>query len=184
MGFIHASSLLNHSPSLLVCRQYVATANTLIQGTEFENMNIIEIIRRSYGPCLPLSPLSPVTFPLISSGTNDALFNNAAQSFNHDFYWKCMKPNGGGVPSERLLSLINAAFGSFEAFRTSFTALGVSVFGSGWAWLVWSTRNGCLQIVKTSNADTPLTSSDDELIPLLTMDVWEHAYYLDYQNLR
>jgi superoxide dismutase, Fe-Mn family len=124
---------------------------------------------------------------IISSGTNDALFNNAAQSFNHDFYWKCMKPNGGGLPSERFQSLIIDSFGSYEAFRTSFASLGNSVFGSGWAWLVWSTRHGTLQIMKTSNAGTPLTSSinsDDELIPLLTMDVWEHAYSLHYQNMR
>jgi superoxide dismutase, Fe-Mn family len=95
-----------------------------------------------------------------------------------------MKPNGGGLPSDRLQSLIVASFGSYESFRTSFASLGNSVFGSGWAWLVWSTRQNSLQMMKTSNAGTPLTSTDDELIPLLTMDVWEHAYYLNYQNMR
>lgn len=94
-----------------------------------------------------------------------------------------MKPNGGGRPSERLNALIAQSFGSFEVFRDEFTAAGNTVFGSGWAWLVWSVSQNSLKILKTSNADCPLTSPEN-LIPLLTIDVWEHAYYLNYQNMR
>lgn len=111
---------------------------------------------------------------------NQGLFNNSAQAWNHDFYWKCMKPGGGGAPTGRVADLINSSFGSYENFRAEFENAGNTAFGSAWAWLVW-TPNG-LVITKTSNADTPLT--DENVKPILTMDVWEHAYYLDYQNVR
>lgn len=113
---------------------------------------------------------------------NAGLFNNAAQVYNHSFYWQCMKKGGGGEPTGRLLELINQAFGSFANFRNEFENAGNTAFGSGWAWLVWSASDNALKVLKTSNAETPLT--DDNLTVLLTMDVWEHAYYLDYQNLR
>ncbi|MGQ9662741.1 MAG: superoxide dismutase [Kiritimatiellia bacterium] len=108
-----------------------------------------------------------------------ALFNNAAQVWNHTFFWNCMKPNGGGVPTGKLAEKISAAFGSYEAFRTAFTDAAVAVFGSGWAWLVQDGET--LRIVKTSNGDTPIAHGQT---PILTCDVWEHAYYLDYQNRR
>jgi superoxide dismutase, Fe-Mn family len=122
-------------------------------------------------------------FFLISSGNNQPLFNNAAQSFNHAFYWKSMKPKGGGLPSDHFLSLLTQSFGNYQSFAQEFSSAGNTVFGSGWVWLVWNPNSNSLQILKTSNADCPLTSSEN-LIPLLTMDVWEHAYYLNYQNLR
>jgi Fe-Mn family superoxide dismutase len=108
-----------------------------------------------------------------------SIFNNAAQVFNHNFYWQSMKPGGGGVPDGSLAAALNAAFGSYEGFVAEFKDAAASQFGSGWAWLV---RDGAdLKIVKTGNADTPLTAGQT---PLLTIDVWEHAYYLDYQNRR
>ncbi|MBN1893868.1 superoxide dismutase [bacterium] len=107
------------------------------------------------------------------------LFNNAAQSWNHDFFWKCMKPAGGGVPSGRLLDLINESFGGFEKFKQVFVDAGLGQFGSGWVWLVAEDQE--LKVVKTANADNPLVRN---LRPLLVCDVWEHAYYLDYQNRR
>lgn len=113
---------------------------------------------------------------------NQGLFNNAAQVWNHTFYWESMKPNGGGLPTGRLLELINHSFGSYAHFRTELENAANTAFGSGWAWLVFSTNDNALKIVKTSNAETPLT--DPHVKPLLTVDVWEHAYYLDYQNLR
>jgi superoxide dismutase, Fe-Mn family len=101
-------------------------------------------------------------------GKNQALFNNAAQSFNHEFYWKCMKPNGGGKPAGRIAKLIDSSFGDFEKFRAEFVNAGLTAFGSGWAWLVW-TPSG-LKVTKTIGADTPLTEAGS--VPLLTMDVW------------
>jgi superoxide dismutase, Fe-Mn family len=107
------------------------------------------------------------------------VFNNAAQVWNHSFYWQCMKPGGGGQPSGALADKINADFGSFEAFVEQFKAAGATQFGSGWAWLVLD--GGTLKVTKTANADLPLAHGQKAL---LTMDVWEHAYYLDYQNRR
>lgn len=96
-----------------------------------------------------------------------------------------MKPNGGGLPSEKFLKLIEESFGSYQNFHTELSNAANTVFGSGWAWLVWSTNDSKLQVIKTSNADSPFTySTSNELIPLLTIDVWEHAYYLNYQNMR
>ncbi len=108
-----------------------------------------------------------------------SLFNNAAQAWNHDFFWKSMKPSGGGAPKGKLLEALNASFGSFDNFKKQFVENGVAQFGSGWIWVVQDGTS--LKVVKTANADTPITRG---LVPLLVCDVWEHAYYLDYQNRR
>ena len=108
------------------------------------------------------------------------MFNNAAQVWNHTFYWNCLAPNAGGQPSGKLLDAINSAFGSFDAFKEKFTQTALTTFGSGWAWLV-QRHDGSLALVSTSNAATPLTGEDRAL---LTCDVWEHAYYVDYRNAR
>lgn len=137
---------------------YVTNLNNLIPGTEFENMSLEDIVKKSSG----------------------GIFNNAAQVWNHTFYWNCLKPNGGGQPSGKLADAINATFGSFDKFKEEFTKTAVTTFGSGWAWLVKNT-DGSLALVSTSNAATPLASGQT---PLLTCDVWEHAYYVDYRNAR
>ena len=142
--------------------KYVTTTNAMIAGTDMEKDDVVTILRKAYG-------------------TNQALFNNAAQSWNHAFYWECMKPGGGGKPSGKLATLIDRDFGSFDKFRTEFINAGLTAFGSGWAWLVMG-KDGKLKVTKTIGADCPLTTAGD--VPLLTMDVWEHAYYLNYQNLR
>lgn len=117
----------------------------------------------------------------MTAGNADAagIFNNAAQVWNHTFFWNSLKPGGGGAPTGTLADKINAAFGSFEAFKEEFAKAAATQFGSGWAWLV--EENGTLKITKTANADNPLTKGQK---PLLTLDVWEHAYYLDFQNAR
>jgi Fe-Mn family superoxide dismutase len=141
---------------------YVTNLNNLISGTELENSSLEEII------------------VAVAGDTGKAgIFNNAAQVWNHSFYWQCIKPAGGGAPSGALLDKINADLGSFEAFVEQFKAAGATQFGSGWAWLVLD--NGSLKVIKTANADLPLAHGQTAL---LTMDVWEHAYYLDYQNRR
>ena len=137
---------------------YVTNLNKQIAGTEFENMELVEIIRKSSG----------------------GIFNNAAQVWNHTFFWHCMKPDGGGEPSGRLADAISKAFGSFAQFKEEFSKLCIGTFGSGWGWLV-QRADGGLALVSTSNANTPLTGPDR---PLLTCDVWEHAYYIDYRNAR
>ena len=137
---------------------YVTNLNKLIAGTEFEGMELEEIVRKSSG----------------------GVFNNAAQTWNHTFYWNSMKPNGGGEPTGKLADAINKAFGSVEKFKEEFAKMGASNFGSGWTWLV-QRPDGSLGIVNTSNAGTPITGSDK---PLFTCDVWEHAYYIDYRNAR
>ncbi len=137
---------------------YVTNLNNLIKGTEHENAELEAIIRSASG----------------------GLFNNAAQVWNHTFYWNCLKPNGGGEPSGKLADAINAAFGSFASFKEEFTKTAIGTFGSGWAWLV-QRPDGTLGLVSTSNAATPLTGPDT---PLMTCDVWEHAYYVDYRNAR
>jgi Fe-Mn family superoxide dismutase len=137
---------------------YVTNLNKLIPGTEFEKLSLEEIIKKSTGP----------------------VFNNAAQVWNHTFYWHSMRPNGGGAPSGTLAAKINDDFGDLEKFKEQFTAAATTQFGSGWAWLVVD-KSGKLKITKTANAETPLTTSD---VALLTIDVWEHAYYLDFQNRR
>ena len=141
---------------------YVTNLNNLISGTELENSSLEEII------------------VAVAGDTGKAgIFNNAAQVWNHSFYWQCIKPAGGGAPSGALLDKINADLGSFEAFVEQFKAAGATQFGSGWAWLVLD--NDSLKVTKTANADLPLAHGQTAL---LTMDVWEHAYYLDYQNRR
>ena len=132
--------------------------NNLIKGTEFENASLEEIVKKSSG----------------------GVFNNAAQVWNHTFYWNGLKPNGGGAPTGALADAINAKWGSFDAFKEAFTKCAVTTFGSGWAWLV-KTPSGELDLVSTSNAATPLTTDNKAL---LTCDVWEHAYYVDYRNAR
>lgn len=137
---------------------YVDKLNGLIAGTEFEHQSLEEIVKNSTG----------------------AVFNNAAQMSNHDIYWQCMSPNGGGEPSGKLAERINGTFGDFETFKSQFTEAAVNVFGSGWAWLV-ETPNGELKIKTTSNAGTPITEGDT---PLIACDMWEHSYYVDYRNQR
>jgi Fe-Mn family superoxide dismutase len=143
-------------------RAYVDNANKLISGTDLANESLEAIIRKVTGDASKMG-----------------IFNNAAQVWNHSFYWQCMKPNGGGAPTGAIADKIKAAWGNFEKFAEDFKNAGITQFGSGWAWLV--SENGQIKITKTSNADTPIAHG---LIPLLTVDVWEHAYYLDYQNRR
>ena len=138
---------------------YVTNLNNLIKGTGFENSSLEDIIKQSSGP----------------------IFNNAAQVWNHTFYWMGLKPNGGGAPKGALADAINARWGSFESFKEEFAKCAVGTFGSGWAWLV-KKADGSLELVSTSNAATPLTTAGSK--PLLTCDVWEHAYYIDYRNAR
>jgi len=137
---------------------YVTNLNNLIPGTEFENLSLEDIVKKASG----------------------GIFNNAAQVWNHTFYWNCLSPNGGGEPTGALGDAINKAFGSFAAFKEAFSKSAATNFGSGWTWLV-KNSDGSVAIVNTSNAATPLTG---EQTPLLTIDVWEHAYYVDYRNAR
>lgn len=137
---------------------YVTNLNKLIAGTEFEDMSLEDIIKKSTG----------------------GLFNNAAQVWNHTFYWNCLSPNGGGTPGGALAEAINGAFGSFDQFKEKFSQTAITTFGSGWGWLV-KNPDGSLGIMSTGNAGTPMTEGKTAL---LTCDVWEHAYYIDYRNAR
>ena len=137
---------------------YVTNLNNLVPGTEFEGLSLEEIVVKSTG----------------------GIFNNAAQVWNHTFYWNCLAPNAGGEPTGELGDAINATFGSFAKFKEEFAKCAVTTFGSGWAWLVKNT-DGSLALVSTSNAGCPLTAGQT---PILTCDVWEHAYYVDYRNAR
>jgi len=137
---------------------YVTNLNKMIIGTEFENLPLEQIILKAGG----------------------GIFNNAAQIYNHTFYWNCLSPNAGGEPVGKLAEEINKSFGSFAEFKDKFSQAAVGLFGSGWAWLVQE-KDGKLAIVSLSNAGNPLT---DGKKPLLTCDVWEHAYYIDYRNAR
>jgi superoxide dismutase, Fe-Mn family len=137
---------------------YVTNLNNLVPGSEFENSSLEEIIMKASG----------------------GVFNNAAQVWNHTFYWNCLSPNGGGAPAGALAAAIDAAFGSFDNFKAEFTKAAVTNFGSGWTWLV-KNADGSLAIVSTANAGTPMTNGQTAL---LTVDVWEHAYYVDYRNAR
>ena len=139
-------------------KTYVDKLNGLVEGTDNADKSLEEIIRSASG----------------------GLFNNAAQVWNHTFYWHCLSPNGGGAPEGKLAELIARDFGSFDDFQTKFNESAVGNFGSGWTWLVQN-ADGSLAIVNTDDAETPLTS---EAKPLLTCDVWEHAYYVDYRNAR
>lgn len=137
---------------------YVTNLNNLIQGTEFAQASLEDIVKKSSG----------------------AIFNNAAQVWNHTFFWNSMTPHGGGEPTGALAEAINKKWGSYAAFKEAFIKSAVGNFGSGWTWLV-KKADGSLDIVNTSNAATPLTTADKAL---LTIDVWEHAYYIDYRNAR
>ncbi len=144
---------------------YVEKLNSLIAGTALAEETLENIIKKT-----------------VNDASKAAIFNNAAQAWNHDFYWKSMKPSGAsgaGKPVGAIAQKINAVFGSYEKFAEDLKNAGLTQFGSGWAWLV--VKEGKLEIMKTSNADTPIAHG---LVPLLTVDVWEHAYYLDYQNRR
>ncbi|AEF98690.1 superoxide dismutase [Fe] [Methylomonas methanica] len=137
---------------------YVTNLNNMVPGTEFEGLSLEEIVKKSSG----------------------GIFNNAAQIWNHTFYWNCLSPNGGGAPTGGLANAIERTFGSFDEFKEAFTKCAVTTFGSGWAWLV-KNANGSLELVSTSNAGCPLTAGQT---PILTCDVWEHAYYIDFRNAR
>jgi len=139
-------------------KAYVDNLNKLIPGTEFEKMSLEEIVKKASG----------------------AIFNNAAQNWNHTFYWNCLSPKAGGEPTMALANAINKSFGSFSQFKEKFTNTAVTIFGSGWAWLV-KNSDGTLSVESSSNAGNPLK---DGKKALLTCDAWEHAYYIDYRNAR
>ncbi|MBW4522348.1 MAG: superoxide dismutase [Scytolyngbya sp. HA4215-MV1] len=141
---------------------YVTKFNEAVQGTDLDSKSLEEVIKAIAG-----------------DSSKTGIFNNAAQAWNHTFYWNSLKPSGGGTPSGALADKIAADFGSFDKFLEAFKTASTTQFGSGWAWLVLD--GSTLKVTKTSNADNPLTSNQ---VPLLTLDVWEHAYYLDYQNKR
>ena len=138
---------------------YVTNLNNLIKGTEYENLDLEAIVKKAPA---------------------GGIYNNSAQVWNHTFFWNCMAPNGGGEPTGALAEAINAKFGSYAAFKEAFVKSAVGNFGSGWTWLV-KKADGSVDIVNTGAAGTPLTTADKAL---LTVDVWEHAYYIDYRNLR
>ena len=140
-------------------KTYVDKLNGLVEGTDNAGKSLEEIIKSSSG----------------------GLFNNAAQVWNHTFYWNCLSPNGGGEPTGAVAEAINKKFGSFEKFKEEFTNHAINNFASGWTWLV-KTQDGGVEIVDTDDAETPLT--DGTVTPILTVDVWEHAYYVDYRNAR
>jgi Fe-Mn family superoxide dismutase len=140
---------------------YVTNLNNLVKDTPMATLSLEEVILEA------------------AKSGNAGVFNNAAQVWNHTFFWNCMTPNGGGAPTGAIAEKIDAAFGSYDKFKEEFKQAGVTQFGSGWAWLV--IEDGALKIVKTANAETPMTKGQTAL---LTCDVWEHAYYLDYQNRR
>lgn len=137
---------------------YVNNLNNLIKGTEFENLGLEDIIKKASG----------------------GIFNNAAQVWNHTFYWNCLSPKGGSRPEGGLAKAIDSKFGSFDEFKKQFSQAAATLFGSGWAWLV-KNSDGSLEITQTSNAGNPITSGKT---PILACDVWEHAYYIDYRNAR
>ena len=138
---------------------YVKKLNKTIKGTDLDALSLEDIILRH----------------------DESTFDNAAQIWNHSFYWNCLSPNGGGIPSGKLADAINASFGDVDTFQEAFTDAAMRNFGSGWTWLVKNAK-GNLEIINTDDAETPLTEPD--LSPLLTVDVWEHAYYIDYRNKR
>ena len=143
-------------------KAYVDNLNKLIEGTDLAEKSPEEIIKIA-----------------VKDSSKTGIFNNAAQVWNHSFYWQCLKKGGGGAPAGAIAAKINAAWGSFDKFAEELKNAGMTQFGSGWAWLIL--EGGQLKITKTANADTPIAHGQK---PLLTIDVWEHAYYLDYQNRR
>ena len=142
---------------------YVTMLNELVEGSPYAGWPLDEVVKRA-----------------AEDPAAKMVFNNAAQAWNHDFYWRCMRPKGGGTPSGALRDTIERDFGGLAEFRTAFAKAAAGVFGSGWAWLVVG-QDGTLKIATTDDADTPILRGET---PLLTIDVWEHAYYLDYQNGR
>lgn len=140
-------------------KTYVDKLNGMVEGTDMATKSLEDVVKAASG----------------------GMFNNAAQVWNHTFYWNCLSPNGGGAPDGELAAKINEAFGSVDKFKDEFTNSAIGNFGSGWTWLVQK-QDGSVAIVNTDDADTPLT--DDSVTPLLTVDVWEHAYYIDYRNAR
>lgn len=156
MPFISEETLTYHHDGHH--RAYVEKLNELIQDTKFQTMPLEEIVRHS----------------------NGNIFNNAAQHWNHSFFWKCLTPNSLGVPGGKVAEVIQRKWGDFEKFKTAFSEKAVANFGSGWTWLVLD-KKGKLDILNTSNADNPLCLNK---MPLLAIDVWEHAYYIDYRNSR
>jgi superoxide dismutase, Fe-Mn family len=143
-------------------KAYVDNLNKLVEGTDLANKSLEEVITTSF-----------------KDSSKAGIFNNAAQVWNHSFFWECLKPNGGGSPTGALATKIDSAFGSFDAFKEQFSTAAATQFGSGWAWLV--DDGGTLKITKTPNAENPLVHGQK---PLLTLDVWEHAYYIDFRNAR
>jgi Fe-Mn family superoxide dismutase len=143
-------------------KTYVDNLNKMVPGTDLDGKSLVEIVNATAG-----------------KADKAGFFNNAAQVWNHTFYWSCLKPKGGGKPTGAIAAKIDAAFGGYDNFKKEFATAGLTQFGSGWAWLV--AEGGALKIVKTGNAEVPFTKGQT---PLLTIDVWEHAYYLDYQNRR
>jgi Fe-Mn family superoxide dismutase len=143
-------------------KAYVDNLNKLVEGTDLANHSLEDLIRTSHG-----------------DSSKAGVFNNAGQVWNHTFFWNCMKPGGGGAPSGDLAAKIDQAFGSYDKFREEFTNAATTQFGSGWAWLV--SEAGSLKVTKTPNAEDPLVTGQT---PLLTLDVWEHAYYIDFRNAR
>jgi Fe-Mn family superoxide dismutase len=143
-------------------KTYVDNLNNLVKGTDLEGQSLEAIVAATAG-----------------KADKVGVFNNAAQVWNHTFYWNCLRQNGGGAPPAKLAQMIDAGFGSFDNFKKEFAQACVTQFGSGWGWLV--ADGGALKVVKTANAEVPFTKGQK---PLLTIDVWEHAYYLDYQNRR
>lgn len=141
---------------------YVNKLNELVQGTDLAEKSLDELVLLS------------------AKEGKTAIFNNAAQHWNHSFFWNCLSPNGGGTPTGKVAELIDRDFGSFDAFKEKFSNAAVTQFGSGWAWLVLN-QEGKLEVVQTGNAGNPLT---DGKKPVLTIDVWEHAYYIDHRNAR
>ena len=141
---------------------YVVNGNKLIADSDLAESSLETIINKTLG-----------------DPSKTGIFNNAAQAWNHAFYWQCMRPGGGGLPTGKIVERIQTDLGGYDKFKESFTTAGMTQFGSGWAWLVL--KDGKLEIWKSANADTPIAHG---LTPLLTVDVWEHAYYLDYQNRR
>ncbi len=141
---------------------YVKKLNLAISGTPFAKASFYELIKNTYG-----------------KDDKKHIFNNAAQTFNHNFYWKSMKPGGGGAPKGKMAEIIKKSFGSYDKFKQEFSKAALTQFGSGWAWIV--KEDDKLKVIKTANADTPIAHG---LVPVLTIDIWEHAYYLDYQNRR
>ena len=143
-------------------KAYIDKANAALEGTIYESMTVEEIMKRT-----------------VDIHTEAAIFNNVAQAFNHDFFWRSMRPEGGGEPSGIVADMIDLSFGEYSKFREEFALAATTLFGSGWVWLVLDGER--LRILKTGNADNPVTTGYK---PLLTLDVWEHAYYLDFQNRR